>query len=121
MTLVLLVGHNFCELDTNVLGILWLTTKSGESVGSSLEITLLDEVSGGVWEEEETTTKDDGPEELNRNGNSVCARIGTVFGGIDDHGGEQNTDGDAELVSSDKSATDFARALQKLVQSRIEI
>lgn len=110
-TLVLLVGDNLSELALDVDGVLGLTTDASEGVDSAGNVTLLDEVARGVGEEHETTSEDEGPGELNGNGNAVSTSVITALGGVNDARGEQNTDGDAELVTSDESTTDLAGAL----------
>ena len=101
LSLVFLIGNNFSKLDANIFRVARLTTEAGEGISCSLEVTLLDIVSRRVWEEEETTAEDDSPCKLNGDGDSVCASIGAVLGSVDDDRGEQDTDGDAELVSGD--------------------
>ena len=114
MSFVLLIGNDFSKLKADILRVFRLTTKTSERISCSFEISLLDVVSGGVWEEEKTAAENEGPGKLDSDRNPVCAGITAVFGGVDNDGGEQNTNGDAELVSGDKGTADFAWALQTL-------
>lgn len=113
MALVLLVGDDLGDLRLNVLGVLGLTTDTGKGIDSVFDSALLDEVSGGVGEEEETTTKDDSPGELNTNGDLVRLHAVVLLGTVDDTGGEEETDGDTELVTGDESTTDLLGALEE--------
>ena len=116
LALILLVGDNLSQLSLDILGVLGLTTNTGEGVNGVFDAAPLDKVSGRVGEEQETTTEDDSPGELNGDGNAVGLGAVEVLGSVDDAGGEKQTDGDAELVSSDKSTTNLARALQHVRQ-----
>lgn len=71
LTLVLLVGDDLGNLRLDVLGVLGLTTDARKSINSLFDLTALDEVSGRVGEEEETTSKDDSPGELDTDGDLV--------------------------------------------------
>lgn len=113
LSLVLLVGNDFGNFGLNVLGLGWLTSKSGQSSTSSFDVTSLDVVSGRVGEEEETTSKNDSPCELDTNGNSVLTSAGIVASTVNDTGGDQDTESDTELVSRNKSASDFLWALHR--------
>jgi hypothetical protein len=48
------------------------------------------------------------PEELDTDGDSVGSGIGSVLGGVDDTGCEEETDGDAELVAGDDGTSDLS-------------
>lgn len=109
--LVLLVGDDLGELDLDVLGILGLSTEPAEGIGGIVESSALDEVTGGVREEDQTTAEDKTPGELDADGDTVGAGIVAVLSSVGNAGGEQETDGDAELVSGDKGATDLSGAL----------
>lgn len=114
LTLVLLVGDNLSKLDLDVLRVGVLTTETGQRVGGSSEVTLLDEVAGRVGKEEQTTGEDDSPDELNGDGNAVSTGIRPLLSSVDDAGSKHETNGDAELVTSDQGTTNLARALQTL-------
>jgi hypothetical protein len=113
LSLVLLVGDDLGDLRLDVLGILGLTTDTGKSIDSVFDSALLDEVSGGVGEEEETTTQDDSPGELKTDGDLVRLHAVILLGAVDDAGGEEETDGDTELVTGDESTTDLLGALEE--------
>ena len=107
LTLVLFVGNNFSKFDLDVFGIRGLSTESGESVGGSGEFSSLDEVAWGVGKEHQTDTKDESPSELDSNWNTVLTSVATILCGIDDARSQQDTNGDAELVTCDEGSTDF--------------
>ena len=113
LALVLVICNDLGNFNLNVLRVFWLTAEPGKSVHSLLNLASLDEVAGRIWEEEQTTAKDDTPGELNADGDAIRAGAIVVFGGIVDAGGQQETDGDTELITGNKSATDFTRALEQ--------
>lgn len=110
--LVLFIGHNLGQLDLNVFGLAGLTSEFGEGNGGIFESTLLDEVSRRIWEEEKTAAKNEGPGELDGNGDSVGTGIGSFLSGVDDNGSQHDTDGDAELVTGNESTSDLSWALE---------
>ena len=85
-----------------------MTSKTCESVGSTIETATLDEVTRRLWEQEETATKDYSPEELDGDWNAVRAGVATILSGVVDARGEEQTNGDAELVARDNGATNLA-------------
>lgn len=111
-TLVLLVGDDLSKLVLDIVGVLGLASDTGQGVDGLLNFTLLDKVTGRVGEEEQTTTEDQSPGELDGDGDTVGASVVVVLGAVDNARGEQDTNGNAELVTSDESTTDTARALQ---------
>lgn len=111
--LILFVGDDFRQLDLDVLGLTGLSTEFGESDGCIFETALLDEVSGRIWEEEKTATEDDGPGELDGDGDSVGTRVCALLCGVDDDGSQHDTDGDAELVTGDEGTANLAWALRE--------
>lgn len=113
--LVLLVGNDLSELSLDVFGVLGLTTKAGEGSTSLLDAPTLDKVTWGVWEEEETTSEDQTPGELDTDGNAVSASVGAVLSSVGDASSEKQTDGDGELVTSDEGTTDLLWALWKRI------
>jgi hypothetical protein len=112
VALILLVGNDLGKFDLDVLRLARLATKATESIGGSLDVASLDKVTGRVGQEEKTNTEDQAPGELDGDGNAIGTGVIAVLGRIHDDGGQHDTDGDAELVASDQSATDLARALQ---------
>lgn len=109
--LVLLVGDNLSQLDLDVGRVLGLSTKSAESVGCAVETANLDEVTWGIWQEHQATSEDDTPEELDGDGDTVGSSIWAALGGVGHAGSEQETDGDAELVTSNEGTTNLSGAL----------
>jgi hypothetical protein len=109
-TLVLLVGDDLGKLGLDVVRVTGLATESGQCVAGSLDITTLDEVTRRVGEEEETTTENNTEDELDGDGNAVRASVGDIFGTVVDARGQQETNGDAELVTRNESTSDLARA-----------
>jgi hypothetical protein len=105
LALVLLVGDDLGNLRLDVLGVLGLTTDARKSVNSLFDLATLDKVSGRVGEEEETTSKDDSPGELDTDGDLVRLHGVELLSSVDDAGGEEETDGDTELVTGDESTT----------------
>lgn len=105
--LVLVVGNDLSEFILDVFGINGLATNTGKSSGGLVELSLLDKVTGRVREDGKTTSEDNGPQELHGNRDTVRASILALLGSVDDAVGEQNTDGDAELVAGNDSTTDL--------------
>lgn len=105
--LVLVVGNDLSKFILDVVGVNWLSTDGGKGLGGSLELALLDEETGGLWQEEETSREDDGPQELHSDGDTVRSSVITVLGGVDNAVGQQNTDGDAELVTGHEGTADL--------------
>jgi hypothetical protein len=68
-----------------------LTTKTDENVASLLELALLDEVTGGVGKEEETTTEDESPSELDTDRDAVSSRVGTSLSEVADDRGKHDS------------------------------
>ena len=70
-------------------------------------LTFLDEEPWRLWKEEEASSDDNGPQELNCDGNSVAASVEAVLCGIHDTVGQENANGDAELVTSYQSSSNL--------------
>lgn len=105
--LVLVVGNDLSELILDVVGVLLLAADGGESLSGLLELSLLDEETWRLWKEEETDGENDSPKELDADWDSVRSSIVAVLGGVDDAVGEQDTDGNAELVTSDEGTANL--------------
>lgn len=106
--LVFVVGDDLGELVADVVGVDGLVAEPGEVGGGPLELSFLDEVTGRLWEEEETNGQDQGPGELKSDGDAVRAAVLAVLGAVVDARGKEKTDCDAELVSRDQGAADLA-------------
>ena len=102
-----MVGDDLSELILNVLGIGRLATDASERIGGLVELALLDVETRRFGEESKTSGEDDGPEELDGDRDTVGASVTAVLGGVDNAVGKQDTDGDAELVSSNDGTTDL--------------
>lgn len=107
LSLVLLVGDYLGNLSLDILGVGWLTSKALESLARGFDVSSLDEVSWRVWQEHETASEDDSPSELDSDWDSVGTSVGSVLCSIDHARSEQQTDGNAELISCNQGTTDF--------------
>lgn len=65
---------------------------TGEGALRSLILAGGDEVTGRFREASETTGEDDGPGELNTDGDGPRSLVVAVLGGVDDDGGDEETD-----------------------------
>lgn len=101
------VGTDFVQFSLDVVRVGVLTTDTAQSLASFLDLSLLDEVTGGFGEEHQTDTKDHSPDHLQSNGDTVRASVFEVFGAVGDAGSEKQTNGDAELVARDDGTTDL--------------
>lgn len=80
LLLEFVVGNDLRQLVFDVLAVGGLATEAGEGIACALDVTLLDEVTGGVWEEEETGSEDEAPRKLDGDGDAVGASVGAVLG-----------------------------------------
>lgn len=110
-TLVFLIGNNLSQLGLDKLGVGGLATNAAEGRSSSVDSASLDKVSRRVGKEHKATTKNNSPDELKTDGDTVGGLGLELLGAVDDTGGEEETDGDAELISGNEGTTDLARAL----------
>lgn len=108
--LVLIIGLDLSELVLDVVGVNGLATDTGKGLGSGVEALLLDKVAGRFREKEETDGEDDGPEELDSDGNAVRARVVAAVDCVGDNGSQHETDGYGELVAGDDGTTDLLRS-----------
>lgn len=106
-TLVFLVGNDLGKLSLDILALARLATEAGKGIASLLNTAALDEVTWRVWQKHETASKDDTPDKLNADWNAVFALVGAVADSVVDTGREEQTNGDAELVSGHQSSTDL--------------
>lgn len=106
--LVLVVGDNLGELVGDEVRVDGLVSDLGEAKSGLLVVTLLDPVSGRLGEEEETEEEDESGHELDADGDSVRARVASALGGVGDARGDEETDGDHELVSTDHGSSDLS-------------
>lgn len=94
-----MVGNDFRKLILNVFGVGRLATNAAKGMGSLVELALLDPVTGRLGKQSKTGSKDDSPEELNSDWDTVRASIAALLCSVDNAVGEQDTNGNAELVS----------------------
>lgn len=114
---VFVVGNDFSDLLTDVLGIHRLATDTGQNLRRLLKPTLLDEVARRFRQQEQSATQNESPEHLKSNGDAIGAGVSAVLGTVVDAGSGHETDCDAELVSRDDGSTDFARGNLRHVQN----
>ena len=99
--LVLVISDDLSEFLLNIFGALRFTTETGQDMGGFVEVTLLDEITGRLGKEEEASSKNDSPEHLDGDWDTIRTSIVSVLGAIIDARSEQDTDCDAELVTWD--------------------
>ena len=114
--LVLEVGIDLIELLLDEFRVLGLVTDAGEGGTSLVLLALADEVTRRLGEQEQTSSEDQSPEQLETDGNTVGAGIGAVLGSVVDARSQHETDGDAELVTGDDGTADLARGDLRHVQ-----
>jgi hypothetical protein len=114
--LELVVGLDLGELlnDNRVVDI--DAAETGKRLGSILVAVLLDEETGSLGQNDHSSDQNDGPGELNSDGDTVAAGIHAVLGGVVDNSSQQQTDGDGQLVSTDDSTTDPLGSSLGLIQ-----
>ena len=84
---VLVVCNDFGELLLHVLGVLGLITEPCERTLGTVDLATLDEETGRLWEESQSNGKNQRPQELNANRDTVCASVHAVLGGVADASG----------------------------------
>jgi hypothetical protein len=103
--LVLVVGSDLSQL-LNESGVLNIkAAKSGKRLSSLLGAALLDEPARSLRKPDATDEENDGPGELNSDGDTVRAGIIPILGGVVDDSSKQETDGNSELVTADNGTT----------------
>jgi hypothetical protein len=75
-------------------------------LGGAFDVALFDHVPGCIGEDQHAADEDDGPGKLDGNGDAVAAGVLAVLGGVVDDGGQEETDGDGELVGTDDGSSD---------------
>lgn len=104
--LVLVVGSDLSQLLNEGRVVNVEAAKGRERLGSPFWATLLDEPTRSLGKPDATSEEDNGPGELDSNGNAVRASVVPVLGGIVDDGSKQKTNGDGKLVATDNGTTD---------------
>ena len=104
---VLVVGNDFGQFILDEVRVHGLSANVCEGLGGLFELAFLDKVTGRFGEEEKTGPEDDGPEELQSNGNPVRSGVISMLGTVDDAVGEQDANRNAELVAGHDRTADF--------------
>ena len=81
-------------------------SQAREGLGRHLGLAPLDEEARRLGQDEHADDEDDGPGELDGDGDAVRARVVSVLGRVVDDGREHEADGDGELVAADDGAAD---------------
>lgn len=79
---------------------------AGQRGGGLFHLAGADEEARRLGQEDHAEEEDEGPGELDGDGDAVGARVGAVGGGVVDDGGEEEADCDGELVGADDGAAD---------------
>lgn len=114
--LVLLVGNDLGQFVLHKLGLLRLPTQFGQGSPGLGDAATLDKVPRRVREEQDARPEDEGPDELDADGQSVRGPGGPVGGGVGDARRHQEADGDAELIARDEGTAHFSWANLRHVQ-----
>jgi hypothetical protein len=93
------VGNDLSKLILDVLGVGGLATNATQGYRGEVELALLDPVAGRLGKQEETNGEDDSPKELDGDRDAVGTSVAAVLGSVNNAVGEQDTNGDAELVT----------------------
>ena len=80
-------------------------SEPGKGLGGRVVARAFNEVARRFGQDEHTKDQNNGPGELNGDGDTVGTCIVTVMRGIVDDGGKKQADGDGKLVTSDNGAT----------------
>ena len=104
-----MVGNDFSELVLNKVRVGRLSSDDTEGSSGGIDSASLDVPTRRLGKEEETRSENQGPEELDTDWDSVRARVESVLAGVDDTVGQEDTDGDAELVARDDGTSDLSR------------
>jgi hypothetical protein len=114
--LILVVGLDLGQFlaDGRVIG--REAAETAEGSGGAIDVAPLDQVPGRVREDQHTADENDRPGKLDRDGDAVAAGVHAVLRGVVDDRGQQETDGDGELVGTDDRASDPLGGRFRLVQ-----
>ena|ERR1700753_3109073 len=99
---------NFVEFSLNIRVVWWKGGETGERAGGIFVTPLLDEPSGRFWEEDHANGNNEGPDELDGDGDPPRSVRLSVFGGIVDDGSDDCADVEHPLVSGNDSTTGYA-------------
>jgi hypothetical protein len=95
--LVLVVFRELVQLILDILRVDRLAAQSAERASGILMAAALDIPTRRLGQQEETGSKDESEEPLDRHGDAVGAGVHAVLGGIVDHSRKKQADGDTEL------------------------
>jgi hypothetical protein len=110
------IGDNFGQLMLDIVRVGWMTSDPSKSHRSSIDPALLNIPSGRFGQEEESDTEDQCPQELDSHWDSVGTSVHPILGGVDDTIGNQDTDGDTELVAGYDGTANLSRSDFREVQ-----
>jgi len=79
----------------------WERAETAHTFCGSLHVALLDVVTGGLREDEHTTSQDGSPDELNGQWDTVGTGIIPGVGSLVGASCEEKTNGDSQLVTTD--------------------
>lgn len=103
------------DLAVNTGGVDVETGKASNGLAGFLLLTLSVSKSRGLGEEKDTTTEEQGPEEVKTVGNSPRSAAGVLVGTPVDHFSTPDTKGNEELVARDNDTSDDGRGTLRLV------
>lgn len=104
--LVLVVGLDLGQFlaDGRVVG--RQAPELAEGFGGALDVAIFDHVPGCIGKDQHAADENDGPGKLDSDGDAVAAGVIPVLGGVVDDGGQEETDGNGELVGTDDGSSD---------------
>ena len=101
-----MAGLDLIKLLLNSWVVRWESTESSQGDSSLVEMVTLDQVTWCFREDQQAHNENDGPCELDGNGNAVRASILALVGSIVHDCGEEQPDGDCKLVGANNCTTD---------------
>lgn len=84
--------------------------EAGKRLGGTLVVALLDEPSRRLGENQEEEAENDGPNELDTDGDTPRAGVVSLLGAVGSEGSAKETDGDGPLVTGNDGTTDPTRS-----------
>lgn len=104
--LILVVGLDLGDFGSNGFVVLRELAETSEGLGGTGQIVLLDKVTRSLGENKHTGDQDDGPGELDGNGNTVGAGIVTLLRSLVNDGRKEDADSYGELIGANDGTTD---------------
>lgn len=111
-----MISDDFGQLMLDIVRVGGVTSDPAECDGGRVDPSLLDIPSRRFGKKKESDTKNQSPQELDGHRNSVGAGVHSILGRVDDTIGDQDTDGDTELISGYDSTSDLSRGNLREVQ-----